>query len=92
MVPFTVNSESLSEAKALIAQFICCVNKEEPNTLLYKSFQQSDNPGRFIHVMSFSDSEAERFHRQTHHCQEFVAALYPLCEIAPKAIVYNEIN
>lgn len=91
-VPYKVKPESIEEVKAIVAKFIAAIEKNEPGTLLYKSFQQVDDPSYFTHVMAFQDSEAEMLHKKSSYCREFTDVLYPLCEIMPKAIGQNEIH
>ncbi|MEK6152812.1 antibiotic biosynthesis monooxygenase [Flavobacteriaceae bacterium 3-367] len=92
MVPFTIKPEALGAVGPIIGKFISAIKKNEPKTLLYQSLQQADEPTKFIHVMTFSDDASETYHKKSKHCAEFVAALYPLCEIMPKPIVYYETN
>ena len=92
VVPYTVKLESLEIVKHMVRKFISAIKENEPETLVYKSLQQMEEPTKFIHIMTFSNSAAEEYHRQTEHCKEFVTALYPCCETKPRAIVYTEIN
>lgn len=91
-VPYKVKLESIEAVKAIVAKFISEINKNEPGTVLYKSFQQTEDPTCFTHVMTFTDSEAEMLHKKSAYCREFTDVLYPLCEIMPKPIAQNEIN
>lgn len=92
IIPFTVKSESMETVETIIKKFISEIEKNEPGTLMYKSFQQTDEPAKFVHVMTFADEEAEKIHRQTDHCKHFVERLYPLCTEMPRATEYNEIT
>jgi len=92
MISFSVKPEELDKVKAIIGEFISAIHKYETDTLMYKSFQNSTNPTRFIHIMTFKDDEAMDYHRQTKHCREFVDRLYPLCAELPVANLYNEIR
>ncbi len=92
VVPYTVKLESLENVKAIIGKFISAIKENEPKTLYYKSFQQSDSPKKFVHIMTFSDTQAEDYHKRSKHCREFTDALYPLCTVMPKPIHYNEIE
>ena len=91
-VPYKVKEEAVEKAKAIIAQFISTIEANEPNTAFYKSFQQAEKPTEFVHIMSFLDEKAEKHHKKTSYCREFTDALYPLCEVLPKPMYYNEIN
>jgi len=90
-IPFTVESNSLEDAKSIIKKFVRTVQQKEPDTLMYHSFQQSDEPTNFVHIMTFKNEEAMELHKYTEHCKEFVDRLYPLCAILPKASMYYEI-
>lgn len=92
VVPFSIKPEALEVVGPIIQKFILAIKQNEPNTLLYRSLQQTDEPTKFIHVMSFLDTESEMFHKQSEHCAAFVAALYPLCELMPKPVQYTEID
>ncbi|WP_136468190.1 putative quinol monooxygenase [Flagellimonas onchidii] len=91
-VPYKVRPDSIETVKEIVGKFISKIEKNEPGTLFYKSFQQQDDPTYFTHVMTFTDSEAEMLHKKSTYCREFTDVLYPLCEIMPKPITQNEIN
>ena len=80
---FRVKPDAIEKAKQIIRRFISHVRDNEPETLLYQSWQKADDPAEFIHFMSFTDKIAEEHHRDTAYVEEFVAALYPLCEREP---------
>ncbi|MEX0314118.1 MAG: putative quinol monooxygenase [Allomuricauda sp.] len=90
-VPYKIRPESIEVVKATIAKFISEIEKNEPETLLYKSFQQTDDPTCFTHVMTFKNAAAEMLHKKSSYCREFTDVLYPLCEIMPKPVAQNEI-
>lgn len=91
-VPYKVMPASIGKVKSIVSKFISAIQKNEPKTLFYKSFQQTDDPTTFIHIMAFLDIEAENYHKTSIYCREFTDALYPLCEVMPKPVHYNEIN
>lgn len=92
VVPYSVKSESLEKVKIIIRKFIFDIEKNEPKTLYYKSFQQTDEPTKFIHIMTFLNKKAEDYHKNTKYCREFTDALYSLYEKMPTPINYSEIN
>lgn len=80
---FTVRPEAVDEGKAAIAAFVAAVAAGEEGTQLYSSFQQADEPTRFLHVMVFDYEEAEARHRGSEWVKRFTDALYPLTEQPP---------
>lgn len=92
IITFKVKESEISKAQKAISEFIASIRKNEPDTLLYKSFQQADEPESFIHVMTFKNKAAQEIHRKSKYCQTFVEKLYPLCSETPIQLTYNEIN
>ena len=74
---FQVRTESIKIAKTAIEIFIATIKENEPGTLYYTSWQERDNPGKFLHHFAFEDAEAETFHRNTEWVKAFTSALYP---------------
>ncbi|MEO9512928.1 MAG: antibiotic biosynthesis monooxygenase family protein [Flavobacteriaceae bacterium] len=91
-VPYKVKAEAVDTIKKVVARFISKIEKNEPGTLFYKSFQEEEDPTRFVHIMTFANTEAQRAHKKSAYCTEFTNALYPLCEIMPHPINYIEIH
>jgi len=79
---FKVRKERIGEAEGIIAAFISQVHTNEQETKIYDAFLEEDGL-TFMHLMAFSGVEAEEQHRNTPYLQEFIAKLYPLCEIQP---------
>ena len=73
-------SETAAAEKAIIA-FVSKV-ADEPGTLRYESFREADGVS-YVHLMAFADEAAEQSHKQTDHVKQFVAELYPKCEVQP---------
>lgn len=78
---FRVRPDGVSAAREAIATFVRTVAESEPGTLRYEAFERGDR--RFLNLMEFADSDAERHHQETAYVRTFVAALYPLCEEEP---------
>jgi quinol monooxygenase YgiN len=79
---FKVRHDKIEEAEGIIAAFITQVHTNEPDTKIYDAFLEEDGY-TFMHLMAFSGADAEEQHRNTPYLQEFVAKLYPLCEVQP---------
>lgn len=92
IISFKVKESEIAKAQKAISEFIASIRKNEPDTLLYKSFQKTDEPKSFIHVMTFKNKTAQEIHRKSEYCQTFVEKLYPLCSELPTPFTYNEIN
>ncbi|MBI2010114.1 MAG: antibiotic biosynthesis monooxygenase [Candidatus Chisholmbacteria bacterium] len=79
---FKVRKSRLGECLKAIKAFVQAVKTNEPNTLIYDSYQKPDKVS-FIHFMCFKNSQAEAHHRTTPHVKKFVSVLYPNCAIKP---------
>ena len=76
---FQVRRERLDTAAAAIREFVDYVRANEPGTLRYDSFQQRDDPTKFVHVFTFWDAKAEDIHSSSAAVKRFTDVLYPLC-------------
>lgn len=83
-IPFRVRTDMIDAAKDAITEFISEISANEPGTHSYQSFQDSQDPTRFVHYMCFENAAAERSHRETPHVGRFVDTLYPLCTEEPR--------
>ena len=71
--------EGLEGALAAIREFVSYVQANEPGTLRYESWQEKDDPTRFVHYFTFRDAKAEDIHSSSDAVGRFTAVLYPLC-------------
>lgn len=85
---FKVKKDKLSVCKKAIKEFVEKVRENEPETLVYESYQKYDKVS-FLHLMSFKDKKAEVFHRNTDWVKKFVDTLYPNCEEEPEFFELN---
>ncbi|CAN5136231.1 hypothetical protein BH09PAT1_BH09PAT1_4840 [soil metagenome] len=79
---YKVKKEFVAKAEEIILDFIKQVHTNENDTHVYDAFLGEDGVS-FTHFMVFAGSAAEEVHKNTSYVQEFVAALYPLCEVEP---------
>ncbi len=91
-VPYKVKPDAVETVKVIIGKFISEIKKNEPGTLFYRSFQEEEDPTSFVHIMAFSNEEAENLHKESAYCRGFTDVLYPLCAVMPKPVSYLEIN
>ncbi|MBX2874735.1 MAG: antibiotic biosynthesis monooxygenase [Saprospiraceae bacterium] len=92
IITFTIDpANSLEVVKQIIQEFIVAIRQNEPDTLLYRSFQEVDKPYHFYHIMTFANAEAQQLHRDSSYCSSFVKKLYPLCSQSPEARSLAEI-
>ncbi len=92
IITFTIDpANSLEDVKGIIQEFIVAIRQNEPDTLLYRSFQEMERPYHFYHIMTFVNAEAQQLHRDSTYCSHFVKQLYPLCIEAPVAKSLAEI-
>lgn len=67
---------------AAIREFVAAVQSEEPETE-YRAFQLGDSRD-FLHIMAFTDEDAQKRHQTAGYTREFVEVLYPNCDEEPE--------
>ena len=86
MVPFRVRADSIVVAMAAIDTFIAEIERNEPETLMYRSYRDEKDPLSFVHYMLFKDAAAHTKHRGSDYCAAFVKTLHPCCEQKPQPV------
>jgi quinol monooxygenase YgiN len=77
---FQVRREGLKKALAAIREFVAYVREHERGaTLRYESWQEKEDPTRFVHLFTFRDAQAEQNHSSSAAVKRFTKVLYPLC-------------
>ena len=79
-VRFQVRPEKVDFVRKSIQEFIKEVKANESGTLVYESFQIK-NDLTFLHIMTFKDETAEKFHKTIPHPKKFIESLQPNCEV-----------
>jgi len=74
---FQVREGSVDKCVAAIKELIAYLQENEPTTLEYVSFQQPDDPTRFVHYFIFQDEAAEELHSKSAAVKRFSDTLYP---------------
>jgi quinol monooxygenase YgiN len=59
---YQVQRAAVDDVKRAIEEFIDYVAANEPGTKLYSSWQQKDDPTRFVHLFIFEDDAAHTAH------------------------------
>ena len=74
---FEVKKEALEICKQTIQEFVDYVRANEPDTILYTSLQEKENPTRFLHYFVFRDAKARETHSNSDAVNRFTSVLYP---------------
>lgn len=82
IVEYTVKAEELDTVIKAIQNFIEAVRNNEPQTN-YQAYQLTEDNTKFIHVMSFMNTDAEEAHKNADYTRAFTDVLYPRCEQEP---------
>jgi quinol monooxygenase YgiN len=78
---YVVKESEIDEVKLAVEEFVGAIKSNEPDTV-YHAYQ-ADGDITFVHVMTFSDEDAEERHRTAPYTNSFVDLLYPRCEETP---------
>ena len=74
---FGVQKDALEVCKRTIQEFVDYVRASEPDTILYTSLQEKENPSRFLHYFIFRDENAREIHSNSDAVNHFTNVLYP---------------
>ncbi len=73
---FEVQKDKLTHCEKTIEEFVSYVRENEPDTLLYTSLQDKENPTRFLHYFIFHDEIAREIHSNSAAVNRFTETLY----------------
>ena len=74
---FEVQNEAMDVCELAIQDFVNYVRANEPDTILYTSLQEKENPTRFLHYFIFLDEKAREIHSSSDAVNRFTSILYP---------------
>ena len=74
---FEVQKDALEICKQTIQEFVDYVRANEPDTILYTSLQEKEDPIHFLHYFIFRDEKAREIHSKSDAVNRFTNALYP---------------
>jgi len=85
---YQVTPAAVDAVKAAIEEFVGYVKANEPGTKLYASWQQEDDPTRFVHLFIFQDEEAHVTHGGSDAVRAFEAVYRP--ELVGGPVVFTD--
>lgn len=74
---FVVRDDARDVCEKAIREFVDYVRENEPDTLLYSSLQETENPNHFLHYFIFRDDNARDRHANSEAVNRFTEVLYP---------------
>ncbi len=74
---FVVRDDALEICQKTIREFVEYVRANEPDTLLYTSLHEKENPNHFMHYFIFRDAAARELHANSDAVTRFTNGLYP---------------
>jgi quinol monooxygenase YgiN len=86
---FVVREDALAVCEKAIREFVEYVRDNEPNTLLYTSLQEKEQPNHFLHYFIFRDEAARDLHANSAAVKHFTGILYPNLVATVEFTEYN---
>lgn len=87
-ISYKVKKSEKNRIIGLIVEFIDGIRNNEHDTIIYHVYE-SNEPGEFMHIMTFKNELAERSHRDSSYYHKFMEELSSICESEPE---YSSIN
>ena len=87
---FVVRDDALEFCQKAIREFVEYIRVNEPDTLLYTSLHEKENPNHFMHYLVFRDAAARERHANSDAITRFTNSLYPNL-IAPIEFTEHEL-
>jgi quinol monooxygenase YgiN len=84
---YRVHAAAVDMVKEAIAEFVSYVSENEPGTRMYASWQQADDPTRFVHLFIFEDDTAHDAHGQSEAVRRFESIYGP--ELVDGPVVFT---
>ena len=80
---YEIRAEGVDAVKAAIVEFVDYVTNKEPGTRLYTSWQQADDPTKFVHLFIFENADAHRAHGESEAVRRFESVYQPFLAAGP---------
>jgi quinol monooxygenase YgiN len=85
---YRVNAAAVERVLAAIRELIQYVKENEPGTRFYASWQQKDDPTRFVHLFTFEDEAAHAAHGQSAAVRKFESVYSP--ELVDGPVIFTD--
>jgi quinol monooxygenase YgiN len=85
---YQVKPSAVEKVKNAIRTFVEYVKANEPRTRVYASWQQEDDPTRFVHIFIFEDEAAQTRHSESDAVRQFESAYSP--ELVGGPVVFTD--
>ena len=76
---YEVRPEFLGQCVSVIHEFVAYLRSNEPGSVRYEVWRESEHPTRFTHIFIWRDAEANRVHGESAAVKKFAGILYPNC-------------
>ena len=86
---FVVRDDALAVCEKAIREFVEYVRENEPDTLLYTSLQEKEQPNHFLHYFIFRDEAARDRQAGSAAVNRFTSILYPNLVATVEFTEYN---
>lgn len=86
---FIVREDALETCQRAIKEFMDYVRENEPDTILYTSLQEKEDPNHFMHYFIFEDEVARDLHSNSDAVNRFTGILYPNLIVPVEFTKYN---
>jgi quinol monooxygenase YgiN len=85
---YQVNASAVDKVRAAIAEFVDYVQHNEPGTKFYASWQEKDDPTRFVHLFIFENEAAHAKHGESAAVRQFESVYRP--ELTAGPVVFTD--
>ena len=85
---YRINAAAVDKVKAAIAEFVTYVGENEPEALMYTSWQEVDDPTKFVHLFIFVDEAAHEVHGRSEAVRRFESVYRP--ELVDGPVVFTD--
>ena len=75
---YQVQANAVPAVVAAIEEFVAYLIESEPGVVMYKAWQQEDDPTRFVHLFTFADEAAHEAHGSSEAVRRFESVYQPV--------------